>query len=177
MVPLNSPSVSDSSCVISRELSVGARTSGMPMIDRFQEDPDIFIFLISTMAGGTGLNLTAANKVVIFGECVFLRMWINIMIWCRRQTRTGVRCGYCLERELHDLHERPQIRPMTCKLWIERIVSDRHGTFPYTGCSAPARSRSLSMLAKCTSSSRCKWGTTPAYRRGALVLFVGYCHY
>ncbi|TBU31240.1 P-loop containing nucleoside triphosphate hydrolase protein [Dichomitus squalens] len=38
----------------------------MPVIDRFQEDPDIFIFLISTMAGGTGLNLTAANKVVIF---------------------------------------------------------------------------------------------------------------
>ncbi|KAI0632843.1 P-loop containing nucleoside triphosphate hydrolase protein [Trametes polyzona] len=38
----------------------------MPMIDRFQEDPDIFIFLISTMAGGTGLNLTAANKVVVF---------------------------------------------------------------------------------------------------------------
>ena len=40
----------------------------MPIIDRFQEDPDIFIFLVSTMAGGTGLNLTAANKVVIFGE-------------------------------------------------------------------------------------------------------------
>ncbi|KAH9922295.1 P-loop containing nucleoside triphosphate hydrolase protein [Epithele typhae] len=38
----------------------------MPMIDRFQQDPKIFIFLISTMAGGTGLNLTAANKVVIF---------------------------------------------------------------------------------------------------------------
>ncbi len=41
---------------------------GMPIIDRFQEDRDVFIFLISTMAGGTGLNLTAANKVVIFGE-------------------------------------------------------------------------------------------------------------
>ncbi|KAI0742679.1 P-loop containing nucleoside triphosphate hydrolase protein [Daedaleopsis nitida] len=38
----------------------------MPLIDRFQEDPDVFIFLVSTMAGGTGLNLTAANKVVIF---------------------------------------------------------------------------------------------------------------
>ena len=40
------------------------------MIDRFHEDPDIFVFLISTLAGGTGLNLTGANKVVIFGERV-----------------------------------------------------------------------------------------------------------
>ncbi|KAG6890202.1 hypothetical protein C0995_010213 [Termitomyces sp. Mi166 len=38
----------------------------MPMIDQFHTDPDIFIFLISTLAGGTGLNLTGANKVVIF---------------------------------------------------------------------------------------------------------------
>ncbi|KAJ6619061.1 P-loop containing nucleoside triphosphate hydrolase protein [Mycena sp. CBHHK59/15] len=38
----------------------------MPMIDQFHNDPDIFIFLISTMAGGTGLNLTGANRVVIF---------------------------------------------------------------------------------------------------------------
>ncbi|KAJ7777535.1 RAD26-like SNF2 family DNA-dependent ATPase [Mycena maculata] len=38
----------------------------MPMIDQFHRDPNIFIFLISTMAGGTGLNLTGANKVVIF---------------------------------------------------------------------------------------------------------------
>jgi hypothetical protein len=38
----------------------------MPMIDRFHQDSNIFIFLISTLAGGTGLNLTGANKVVIF---------------------------------------------------------------------------------------------------------------
>ncbi|RDB19634.1 DNA excision repair protein ERCC-6-like 2 [Hypsizygus marmoreus] len=38
----------------------------MPMIDKFHSDPSIFIFLISTLAGGTGLNLTGANKVVIF---------------------------------------------------------------------------------------------------------------
>ncbi|KAJ6542692.1 P-loop containing nucleoside triphosphate hydrolase protein [Mycena capillaripes] len=38
----------------------------MPMIDEFHRDPNIFVFLISTMAGGTGLNLTGANKVVIF---------------------------------------------------------------------------------------------------------------
>ena len=38
------------------------------MIDKFNNSPDVFIFLISTLAGGTGLNLTGANKVVIFGK-------------------------------------------------------------------------------------------------------------
>ncbi|KAK8858783.1 hypothetical protein IAR55_003013 [Kwoniella newhampshirensis] len=39
----------------------------MEMVDRFQdENQDNFILLISTLAGGVGLNLTAANKVVIF---------------------------------------------------------------------------------------------------------------
>ncbi|KAI0789173.1 P-loop containing nucleoside triphosphate hydrolase protein [Abortiporus biennis] len=38
----------------------------MTLIDKFHEDASVFIFLISTLAGGTGLNLTGANKVVIF---------------------------------------------------------------------------------------------------------------
>ena len=44
----------------------------MPLADRaqavddFNHDPDRFVFLISTKAGGVGLNITAANKVVIF---------------------------------------------------------------------------------------------------------------
>ncbi|KIK56159.1 hypothetical protein GYMLUDRAFT_47369 [Collybiopsis luxurians FD-317 M1] len=38
----------------------------MGIIDKFHSDPEIFVFLISTMAGGTGLNLVGANKVVIF---------------------------------------------------------------------------------------------------------------
>jgi hypothetical protein len=40
----------------------------MPLVDRFQNEANIFVFLISTLAGGTGLTLTAANKVVVFGN-------------------------------------------------------------------------------------------------------------
>ena len=36
------------------------------MIDQFQKNDKIFLFLISTKAGGLGLNLTAANKVIIY---------------------------------------------------------------------------------------------------------------
>ncbi|KAK9804888.1 hypothetical protein WJX72_010344 [[Myrmecia] bisecta] len=36
-----------------------------PKVDRFNDSPSLFLFLISTTAGGLGLNLTSANKVVI----------------------------------------------------------------------------------------------------------------
>lgn len=35
-------------------------------VDNFNSDPAQFVFLISTKAGGVGLNITSANKVVIF---------------------------------------------------------------------------------------------------------------
>ncbi|KAK4113613.1 hypothetical protein N656DRAFT_778414 [Canariomyces notabilis] len=36
------------------------------VVDDFNADPSQFVFLISTKAGGVGLNITSANKVVIF---------------------------------------------------------------------------------------------------------------
>ncbi|KAF3055896.1 ATP-dependent helicase fft1 [Daldinia childiae] len=39
-----------------------------PEIQRFTNDPDIPVFLITTVAGGTGLNLTAANKIILFDQ-------------------------------------------------------------------------------------------------------------
>lgn len=36
------------------------------VVDEFNSDPSQFVFLISTKAGGVGLNITSANKVVIF---------------------------------------------------------------------------------------------------------------
>lgn len=38
------------------------------LIDEFNEDPEIPVFLLTTGAGGTGINLTAANKVIIFDQ-------------------------------------------------------------------------------------------------------------
>jgi len=36
------------------------------MIDKFSSEPDITVFMLSTKAGGAGINLAAANKVIIF---------------------------------------------------------------------------------------------------------------
>lgn len=35
-------------------------------IDRFNKDVSSFVFLLSTRAGGVGINLTAADTVIIF---------------------------------------------------------------------------------------------------------------
>eukprot|EP00048_Salpingoeca_helianthica_P011740 m.169531 g.169531 ORF g.169531 m.169531 type:complete len:792 (-) comp15271_c0_seq32:998-3373(-) len=37
-------------------------------IEKFNEDPNTFIFLLSTRAGGLGLNLTAADTVIIYDQ-------------------------------------------------------------------------------------------------------------
>ena len=44
----------------------GSSKDRMTQVDRFQEDDSVPVFLISLKAGGTGLNLTAADVVVHF---------------------------------------------------------------------------------------------------------------
>ncbi|KAI1774124.1 SNF2 family N-terminal domain-containing protein [Hypoxylon cercidicola] len=39
-----------------------------PECQRFTDDPNIPVFLLTTGAGGTGLNLTAANKIILFDQ-------------------------------------------------------------------------------------------------------------
>ena len=44
-------------------MAVGSRTR---LIDEFNRDASIFIFLLTTKVGGLGVNLTGADRVVIF---------------------------------------------------------------------------------------------------------------
>lgn len=38
------------------------------LVDEFTNDPSITVFLLSTLAGGMGINLTAANVVVVYDQ-------------------------------------------------------------------------------------------------------------
>jgi hypothetical protein len=67
---------------------------GMPRIDRFHKDPDVWIFLISTLAGGTGLNLVGANKVVLFGQ---LQASLSLHLFDRIY-RSKLECVYLFTR-------------------------------------------------------------------------------
>ncbi len=44
----------------------GATKERQSLVDRFNTDPSVRLFLISLKAGGTGLNLTAADTVIIY---------------------------------------------------------------------------------------------------------------
>lgn len=35
-------------------------------IDRFNKHPDVLVFIISTKAGGVGINLTSATNIIIY---------------------------------------------------------------------------------------------------------------
>ncbi|KAK8873557.1 SNF2 family N-terminal domain-containing protein [Apiospora arundinis] len=52
-------------CELTGRASVQAR---FPEVERFTKDTTIPVFLLTTGAGGTGINLTAANKIVIFDQ-------------------------------------------------------------------------------------------------------------
>ena len=48
--------------------------SRQSLVDQFNHSPSTFLFLISTRAGGLGLNLTAANKYAPAMSCQHLNL-------------------------------------------------------------------------------------------------------
>ncbi len=49
------------------------------LIDEFNDNPEITVFLISTKAGGVGINLTSANVVIIYDMVFNLHLTIRIL--------------------------------------------------------------------------------------------------
>lgn len=47
---------------------------------QFNTDPEVFLFLVSTRAGGLGINLTAADTVIIYDSDWVCWQIVNLMI-------------------------------------------------------------------------------------------------
>lgn len=84
-------------------------------IDLFNKDEDVFCFLISTKAGGLGINLTAADTCIIFDRCVSLFMYVSmrLFVYSSQQICVLLVTG---------------IRTMTCKPKTGATASDRRTT-------------------------------------------------
>lgn len=51
-------------------------------IQHFNEkESDVFIFLLSTRAGGVGITLTAADTVIIYDSDWNPQVWLEIAFW------------------------------------------------------------------------------------------------
>ena len=48
------------------------------MVADFQERSDIFVFLLSTRAGGLGINLTAADTVIFYDR--YLMSYTHVLV-------------------------------------------------------------------------------------------------
>ena len=83
-------------------ISTAGRGTAPPEVERFQNDPDCKLFLISLKAGGFGLNLTAAEYVFL------LDPWWNPAVEAQAIDRS---------------HRIGQTRPV----FAYRIIAQEHG--------------------------------------------------
>ena len=79
-------------------------------IRSFNSDPDVFIFLLSTRAGGLGINLTAADTVIIYDsdwnphqDMQVILKWRDMLVMCNhaqdRDTSQMQCCTSCRKRQ------------------------------------------------------------------------------
>lgn len=83
-------------------------------IDEYNKpDSDKFIFLLTTRAGGLGINLTSADVVVLYDSDWYAAQTISPPILAVLTSPTGI------------------LRPI-CKLWTAPIVSGRRSKFTFS---------------------------------------------
>ena len=83
----------------------GSTSDRMAHVDRFNQSPDIPVFLLSLKAGGVGLNLTSADTVIIYDP------WWNPAAEAQAEDRS---------------HRIGQTRAVTCiKLIVENSIEEK----------------------------------------------------
>ncbi|KAG8037313.1 hypothetical protein G9C98_005523 [Cotesia typhae] len=95
-------------------------------IYKFNNDPDVFLFLLSTRAGGLGLNLTAADTVIIFDSDWNPQVDLQAMARCHRigQTRPVVIYKLCTKGTIDEtIMNRAQAKRNLEKMVISKELS------------------------------------------------------
>ncbi|UYI28402.1 chromodomain-helicase-DNA-binding protein [Encephalitozoon cuniculi] len=100
----------------------GARTENrQAAIDRFSDKTsDVFVFLLSTRAGGVGINLTAADTVIIFDSDWNPQNDLQAQARCHRIGQTSEVKVYRLVTE--NTYEREMFDKAGLKLGLDRAV-------------------------------------------------------
>nr|XP_050857224.1 lymphoid-specific helicase-like isoform X2 [Vespula vulgaris] len=92
-------------------------------IHKFNTEPELFLFLISTKAGGTGLNLAAADTVIIYDSDWNPQVDIQAMARCHRigQTRPVVIYKLCTKGTIDEVI----IKRAEAKRLLEKMVMSK----------------------------------------------------
>ncbi|KAM0672275.1 hypothetical protein OCOL_000491 [Ordospora colligata] len=100
----------------------GARTENrQAAIDRFSDkESDVFVFLLSTRAGGVGINLTAADTVIIFDSDWNPQADLQAQARCHRIGQTSEVKVYRLVTE--NTYEREMFDKAGLKLGLDKAV-------------------------------------------------------
>ncbi|XP_034175461.1 lymphoid-specific helicase isoform X1 [Osmia lignaria lignaria] len=96
-------------------------------IQKFNTDPEVFVFLITTRAGGVGLNLVGADTVVIYDSDWNPQMDIQAMARCHRigQTKPVVIYKLCSKGTIDEAI----IHRAGAKRFLEKmVISKKSGT-------------------------------------------------
>lgn len=101
-------------------------------IDKFNNDPDVFLFLITTRAGGIGLNLAAADTVILYDSDWNPQADIQAMARCHRigQTRPVVVYRLCTKATIDETivkraEAKRKLEKMVINKEIELSLTDR----------------------------------------------------
>ena len=112
----------------------------------FNTDPDMHIFLISTRAGGLGINLTSADTVIIYDSDWVSRQTVVVTLDPFLLTGTVTPCSFV-----------DRILKLICKPRIVAIELVRRNRWSYIVWLQPTRSTNVSLTEQAQNASWRSW--------------------